>query len=377
MVKPGKKLKKTICVLGITGAVYVSFKYLLSLVIPFLIAYIIAAALRPPAVWLEERSRFRLGKRTFHIPASVTGGAMLLLILTALGLILYVAGRKFCVQVYLLSDNLPLWVERFDRWLTGACVRAEGVFGIEDGYLVAAVRLMLRQLVSRTQDAAMPFLMVNSVSVINFIAKAFLVLVVIFMAVMLLFQEMDELREKRTRSVFRTEYALLGKRLVTAGNAYLKTQLTITFVTTCLCILGFIAIGNPYHVLLGITVGLLDALPLFGTGTVLVPWGIFLLAQREWVKAGVLLGLYFFCYVIREYLEVHLMGEQVGLSGLETLMSIYIGLNLFGLLGLILGPVGLIIIKDLLELYCGGDCVYNEKKNVETREYGDGGAGDG
>ena len=54
MVKPGKKLKKTICVLGITGAVYVSFKYLLSLVIPFLIAYIIAAALRPPAVWLEE-----------------------------------------------------------------------------------------------------------------------------------------------------------------------------------------------------------------------------------------------------------------------------------------------------------------------------------
>lgn len=101
----------------------------------------------------------------------------------------------------------------------------------------------------------MPFLMVNSMSVINFIAKAFLVLVVIFMAVMLLFQEMDELREKRTRSVFRTEYALLGKRLVTAGNAYLKTQLTITFVTTCLCILGFIAIGNPYHVLLGITVG--------------------------------------------------------------------------------------------------------------------------
>ena len=86
--------------------------------------------------------------------------------------------------------------------------------------------------------------------------------------------------------------------------------------------------------------GLLDALPLFGTGTVLVPWGIFLLAQRECVKAGVLLGLYFFCYVIREYLEVHLMGEQVGLSGLETLMSIYIGLNLFGLLGLILGPVG-------------------------------------
>ena len=47
MVKPGKKLKKTICVLGITGAVYVSFKYLLSLVIPFLIAYIIAAVIMP------------------------------------------------------------------------------------------------------------------------------------------------------------------------------------------------------------------------------------------------------------------------------------------------------------------------------------------
>lgn len=362
MEKPGKKLKKTLCVLGITGAVYVSFKYLLPLVVPFLCAYMIASALRPAALWLERRLFIRFGERSIHLPAAAIGGAMLILLFLALLALLWVGGRKLLAQGDLLAEHLPAWMDGLDRWLTGICLQAEGALGVREGYFVASARAMLNRLAENLKAEAMPFLMVNSVTVIGWAARAFVILIVTFMAVTLLFQEMDELKIKRRRSVFSEEYALLGRRLVTAGNAYVKTQLSIMFITTCLCILGLIVIGNPYHVLLGITIGVLDALPLFGTGTVLVPWGIVLLIQREWVKAGILLGLYFFCYVIREYLEVRLMGEQVGLTGLETLASIYVGLNLFGLLGLLLGPVGLIIIKDLLTLYCGCDDVYNEEE---------------
>ena len=95
------------------------------------------------------------------------------------------------------------------------------------------------------------------------------------------------------------------------------------------------AIGNPYYILGGIGIGVLDALPIFGTGTALVPWSILLLFKREWGHALILFGLYLLCYFLREFTEAHLMGKKMGLSPLETLAAIYVGLQLFGLLSLI------------------------------------------
>ena len=77
--------------------------------------------------------------------------------------------------------------------------------------------------------------------------------------------------------------------------------------------------------------------------------------KRKWVRGLVLLGLYFACYLIREFLEAKMMGDQVGLSPLETLISIYVGLQLFGVLGLFLGPVGLLLIEDLVEHFTADD----------------------
>ena len=101
----------------------------------------------------------------------------------------------------------------------------------------------------------------------------------------------------------------------------------------------------------GIGIGVLDALPIFGTGTVLIPWGIACLFLGRWGRALALFGLYLICYFIREYLETRLMSNQVGLSPLETLAAVYVGLQLFGFLGFILGPLGLLLIEDLVEAW--------------------------
>ena len=118
----------------------------------------------------------------------------------------------------------------------------------------------------------------------------------------------------------------------------------IMAVTAMICTLGLTLLGNPYSVLLGLGIGLLDALPVFGTGAVLVPWGAFLLLERQWWRGAVLLFIYGLCYFIRQFLEAKLMGSRMGLSALETL-------ELFGVSGFFLGPVGLLIIEDLVKLY--------------------------
>ena len=118
-----------------------------------------------------------------------------------------------------------------------------------------------------------------------------------------------------------------------------------------ICTAGLFLIGNPYSLLLGLGIGLLDALPFFGTGSVLIPYGIFLLVRREWGKAAIIIGMYAVCYLLREFLEAKLMGSRMGLSPLETFIAMYVGLELFGIAGFILGPMGLLLTRDLVDIY--------------------------
>ena len=174
---------------------------------------------------------------------------------------------------------------------------------------------------------------------------------VFFMAAVLSLQEMDEMKRRRRQSMFSREFALFGRRLIMTGSAWLRTQLVIMLVTACLCALGLLLIRNPYSILLGAVIGVLDALPLFGAGAVMIPWSVVAMAQGHFYQGGVLALLFLICCLTREFLEARLMGGKMGLSPLETLTAIYVGMKLFGILGMLLGPIGLLIIEDLVEEY--------------------------
>ena len=88
---------------------------------------------------------------------------------------------------------------------------------------------------------------------------------------------------------------------------------------------------------------------MLGTGTVFIPWALFLAAGGHWGRAAGMAVLYLVCYFLREFLEARIMGNEIGLTPLESLASIYVGWQLFGFLGFILGPVGLILIEDLVD----------------------------
>ena len=285
--------------------------------------------------------------KAYGVPIGVIGGIEIILVLALLGAGFFYGGRRLFMEANQLVNAVPGWIQSFDEWLTGMCHSVEAFCRLKEGVLVKMMQDVLLGTARAFKTATMPNLVVNSVSVFGFFIKVAIIAVILFIASILSLQEMDELRERRYNSIFRREFSLLGKRLAMTGNAWLKTQFVILFLTTCLCILTLIAIGNPYYIIVGIGIGLLDALPIFGTGTVLIPWGIFLLLQQKWYQGLMLLGVYLVCY----FLRAKLMGKKMGLSPLETLMSMYVGLQLFGFLGFILGPVGLMLIEDLVEEY--------------------------
>lgn len=351
MVNPGEKLKKILLISGITGVVYGGFKYLLPLVVPFLFAYGTALWLGPSVRYFERRLHARIFGREFHVPAALIGGMELIVVSGAFLGILYFGGSRLIAQLERLTAGFPRWLSWLDVRLTGICRNLEAAFGLKNDYLVVLARDMVKKLGEAARQSTMPLLMNNSMPLLKKAAEAVVFLVLFFVATLMFLQEMDDIRERKSRSMFHRELFLLGRRLVTACNAWLKTQVVIMTVTSILCVLGLLAIGNPYAFLLGIGIGILDALPLFGTGAVLIPWGIICLAQGNLQKAMVLLGLYVVCYFVRQILEARIMGGQVGLSALETLVSMYVGLKLFGIAGFLLGPIGLLMIGDLFKLY--------------------------
>ena len=339
-----RKQKKAFLTAAVTAGVYLSFRYLLPLVFPFLAAYLMALFLRPSAAFLEKRLRISFRGRTIGIPIGVIGGVELILLCILLFVLLAAGGRRFMEELERFLEELPgrmkkLYVYADFDWLK------------EAGRLGQLFRGTGLQGGGQVKEILLPQLLQKSVPAAARIVRAVVVVVLFFIASILSLQEMDELRRRRFDSMFHREFFLLGRRLAVTGSAWLKTQSVIFLMTSSLSMLGLLLIGNPYYILGGIGIGVLDALPIFGTGTALVPWSILLLFKREWGHALILFGLYLLCYFLREFTEAHLMGKKMGLSPLETLAAIYVGLQLFGLFGFLLGPIGLLIIKDFVEEY--------------------------
>lgn len=132
MEKPGKKLKKLLIITGTTGAVYIGFKYLLPLVAPFFVGYVMALLLRPSARFLAYRMRITVKGRRYHMPIGVIGGVEFIIVLSALCALLYVGGVKLCAQGKMFMTEFPLWLERFDLWLTGSCHQMEAALGLQE-----------------------------------------------------------------------------------------------------------------------------------------------------------------------------------------------------------------------------------------------------
>ncbi len=351
MEKPGKKLKKFLIITGTTGLVYAGLKYLLPLVAPFFIGYTLALILRPSVRFIRYRLRLSIFGKTWEMPSGLIGAAEIGIIFGGLGILVWQGVLRLCREIQLLATRLPLWLWEFDSRISQYCMKMEQAVGLKSGCLSETAAEMTAALGEKMKESFMPFLMTNSLPAAALFARVCLICLVSFLAAVLSLQEMEELRHRRDQSLFRKEFNLIGSRLVQTGKAWFKSQGMILLLTCCLSIGAMIWMGNPYAILAGTAIAVLDALPLLGAGTVLLPWAVLCVFGGHWKKALILSALYLACCFSRQYLEARYMGSEVGLSPLETLAAVYVGMELFGFFGFVLGPLGLLLIEDLTEVW--------------------------
>ncbi|MFA4886401.1 MAG: sporulation integral membrane protein YtvI, partial [Desulfotomaculaceae bacterium] len=132
-----------------------------------------------------------------------------------------------------------------------------------------------------------------------------------------------------------------------AFTAYLKAQALLVSITTVLSVTGLYMIGADYALIMGLSVGFFDLIPVLGPATIFVPWLIWSFATGATGFGIKITVLYLLVLLVRQVLETKIVSANLGLHPLATLLAMYAGLKTIGLTGLVLGPILLIAIQSL------------------------------
>lgn len=310
---------------------------------PFVIGWIIAMIANPLVRFLESRLKV------------VRKHGSVLVVITVLALIigaLYLLLSKLLSEASGLLQSLPQLWETFQIEVRNIGRQLENLFSFlpdQLGVQMKAVAdnldsymgVLLQNIATPTVEAAgsvaksLPSILVNTVVVILssyfFIAERDTIL-------NLWKQYMPENSKKHMSYMRRDAIRLIG--------GYFMAQFRIMFVVAAILTVGFLVLQVPYSFLLALLISLLDFLPVFGTGTVLIPWGLIKLLSGEYYMAGGLILLYILSQFIRQAIQPKIVGDSMGLPPLMTLVLLYIGFKVSGLGGMILAvPVGLVFLN--------------------------------
>lgn len=159
------------------------------------------------------------------------------------------------------------------------------------------------------------------------------------------------------------EFGLIKSGVFTAIFGQIRAQIFISFVLMCIVIVGLSFLGKPYALLLGIIIGLADVMPVIGAGLILNTWAIGSLVFADYRSAIGLFVIYLCTITTRQIIEPRIVGKQLGLYPLVTMMSMFAGFQILGAIGLIAGPLVANICRVTLDADAGR---LGPQKPVET-----------
>lgn len=329
------KNSKPIILLLIIGAVYFFLKYITPLVAPVLIAMLFVTIFGNTLKKMQDK---------FHIHRQL--GAIILLL---------IAGVILAVLIWILFSwivgSLPSWIGKLDfleqeisTIVHAICETVGKAIRVDSIYLEETILGAIQSGIDYFQLEVIPGMLSHSFQYVKVIGVVGGFLITFTIATVFLAKEYDAIMN---RMLDREEFHVLLEvicGIIRYIATFVKAQLIIISVMAGVAavVLGIARI--EHGPLWGILAGIMDALPFIGTGIVLFPLAVTQLFQGYSWKAIVCVVLYVICIFIREALEPRLIGKHLGVNPVAVLVSIYAGIQLFGIGGIIKGPLGFIII---------------------------------
>lgn len=329
--------------IGLIGLIFL--KYWFPIVLPFFLGSLLALGAEPMVRRLHQNRKLPRWAASF---AGVT--VFFLLMLSVLALVVSVLVRQLgqlSGLVAQLTDAAGRGLQALETWLLELSARLPD--SLENAATIGVQRLfsdssnLLDQAVSRVPQVATGLLSALS-------QGAFVTFTAILSAYMIsarlpklkqfIQEKLPQFQPDRIRnSVKGLRHAMLG---------WLSAQGKLMGLTFLLLCGGFFLLKTGNVLLLAALVTLVDAFPILGTGTVLIPWSIVCLLQSDTARGIGLLAVYAVVWLVRSILEPRLVGKELGLDPLVTLFSVYAGLRLLGIGGMVIAPFAAMVATQLI-----------------------------
>ena len=334
--------------LGLTAlAVWLAARFgrpLLSLFAPFLLALIAAAALNPLVKKLQR----------------LLGWNRQVLTLLLLFLIFGLLGGGLALLVYAAAGQLVSLVQNWGGLLDSLQTvmdQLEALFA----RLLTLAPPQVNEIVENAGDSLFQWLSEAAPAALGNLGleageramglPAFLVALVIFiMDTFLLTADYPYLRSRYVQHLDEGLLRFLGQLRTTALGAfggYVKAEFLLSVGVFFILLAGFFLIRQPYGLLLSLGLAVMDFIPIIGAGTVMVPWAFVALFTGDFTAAVELMAIWGVIALFRRVMEPKFVGDQTGLSPILSLVSIYVGMKLAGVLGMVFGPVVLLVVLNL------------------------------
>ncbi len=340
-VETRARLKFILIIVLTSLGVYLCFRFVLPLVLPFLIAYFLAWTVRPTTEFLFRRCK---------VPRIIGGTFSLLVLTTAVGTGLFFLVNTLLKQAINFIRNIPIYVTIIADKLDNICKNSDELFGLAVGTMRSVVDDNLIQMTNNVKANIMPSITQRMIGVTIALVGAIGIILIILVSAVLIVKDLPAFHKKYENKDFYKDIHRVMEKLADAGIAYLRSQLIIMVIVALICVLGLTILKNNYALLIGVGIAIMDALPILGSGIILIPWSIIMLMNGNIYAAAILVTIFLICQIIREVLEPKLIGNRLGIKPLSTLVAMYIGLRLFSIAGFILGPIGLIIITTIVKI---------------------------
>lgn len=313
--------------------------------IPFLIAYIISAIIDPVIKFIYKRTSFT--RKTCSILVLVT-------IFSFFMVILIYGGIKLITETTNLLSGLNNYIEIAMDFISGITSKINynelnlsneviSIFENSTSEFLNSITEQIKNLLNKVLEyiTSIPNLFINVI--ITILATYFISSDKLYI--------LDRMEHHLSKKMV-GKMMVHAKEITSSLGGYLKAEITLSFITFVIVLAGlniFYLIGFDiqYPILMAIFIGFIDALPILGAGSVMIPWVIILFLEKSNSLALSILGLYFFILVTKQLLEPKLVSSNIGIHPIFTLIAMYTSFKIIGVIGLLVGPIILIIIKNV------------------------------
>ncbi len=310
-------------------------------IVPFILAYFFASLIEPLVKYMEKKLRIpRKAGTIFSILV------VLSTVISFLGFLVY----RLIKEIQNVYQNININVDGITDFFHVIIDKINGIYiqlppGITDIINKAGQNLenQLQEELKRVISLAQ-----MSIEFALNLPQVFIFILVTILATYFMSSDKNKILtflDGQMPSNWLKKTRIIASNIFTALFGWLRAQLIIMTITFSELLVGLLIIGIENALLLALLIALIDILPVLGAGTVLIPWGVINIVLGN-TKLGLsLLLLYVIILFIRQLMEPKIVGQQIGVHPLLTLSGMYVGLQVFGVLGMFAGPILVVVIK--------------------------------